>query len=163
MNDLVGRARKSALIGLACTATLVLSVLCAGCGERDSLSGAPRYPVTGKILLADGKPLTTGSVSFVGPVSVTAKVESDGSFTFKTPTVDGLPEGEYRVSVDWTAPSIKGKQKAVTFPFAQMYRDEDSSKLKATVTTDASKNNFEWKLEAKDTAAPSKGGGRPTD
>ena len=58
----------------------------AGCGGLVS-SEATVYPVTGKVLLADGKPLTTGRVEFIpvkGGMPASGDVGADGSFSLKT-------------------------------------------------------------------------------
>jgi hypothetical protein len=137
---------------------VVLALFCQGCGEPNNpLAGASFYPVKGRILLADGKPLPAGRIVFASTKSTTsstAPIESDGSFTFKSSSGDGLPEGEYKIRIE---PTTSGKTKG-TMPFPGMYADEDQSGLKATVTTDESKNNFEFKLEAKDPAPQSKRG-----
>ena len=75
----------------------------AGCESSNPLSGKTLYPVTGKVLLADGKPLTSGQVVFVATKSTitsTASIESDGGFAFKAAAGDGLPEGEYKVRIE---------------------------------------------------------------
>ncbi len=126
-------------------------VALSGCGETNPLSGVKLYPVKGKVLLPDGKPLAAGKVVFVGDkTSITSATDigSDGSFELKEGSGAGLPEGEYRVRLETT--SGKGKNK---LPFPARYLDEDGSRLKATVTSDDSKNIFEFKLDAKDLAS----------
>jgi hypothetical protein len=140
---------------LAWSCCALASLIVAGCGGGKSLGGVKLYPVKGKILLHDGKPLTSGRVSFVGlksTITSLASIESDGGFTFKSPDGDGLPEGEYRVVIDPAPPtSIKGSpaKTKIVLPFAAKYTDEDGSDLKATVTSDESKNSFVFNLEAK--------------
>jgi hypothetical protein len=144
--------------------TALLSVVAAGCSESNPLSGAKLYPVKGKVLLSDGKPLTSGRVVFVATKSTitsTANIESDGAFTFKGTPGDGLPEGEYKVRIEGGssgsgAKAASGKLKP-TLPFGTKYLDEDSSELTATVAPDESKNNFEFKLETHDPAEPLRG------
>jgi hypothetical protein len=146
---------------LASMLFVALAVLSAGCQDSNPLSGAKLYPVKGKVILADGKPLASGTISFVAnksTVTANADIGSDGEFSFKG---DGLPEGEYRVRVETTAAKRSGKKLTAELPFALKYLDEDASKLTATVTPDASKNNFEFKLDAKDAATSAgPGGGR---
>ena len=80
--------------------TAGLAVALGGCGEPNALSGAKLYPVKGKVLLEDGKPLTSGQVVFVGSKSMItspATIASDGTFTFKAASGDGLPEGDYKI------------------------------------------------------------------
>jgi hypothetical protein len=44
--------------------TFILFGLAAGCGREGPYSGS-LYPVKGQVLLADGKPLTGGTVQFI--------------------------------------------------------------------------------------------------
>ncbi len=133
------------------SATVLLGL--AGC-ESNSIASLTLYPVKGRVVLPDGKPLTSGRIVFVGgkpAVTAPATIESDGSFVMKGSTGDGLPEGDYRVRLEVDEsklPAAKGglaKQKA-SLPFPGRYADEDSSDLKATVKPDASGNDFEFKL-----------------
>jgi hypothetical protein len=134
------------------------------CGDPNPLGGARRYQVKAKFVLADGKPLTSGRVTFVElkyRQNFITEVTSDGGFEFKGLGGDGLPEGEYRVVVEplpGTAAKGSGVKAKLDLPYASKYTDEDGSDLKATVTSDESKNNFEFKMEpsssAKPTAAP---------
>lgn len=152
MNATDGTSRNTTMRPLAWMVIAVLPLLVAGCGETDALSRAKLYPVKGKVVLADGKPLTSGSVVFVATKSTitgTAKLEPDGGFTFKGSAGDGLPEGDYRVRIE-SAEATKLRGNKAALPFASVYLDEDLSKLTATVTPDESKNNFEFKLDAKD-------------
>jgi len=141
----------------------VVTVALAGCGERNPLSGLKVYPVKGKVILPDGKPLTSGTVTFVATKSTitsSANIESDGSFTFKGgANGDGLPEGDYKVRLD-VANSSGQKSKKGTAPFPTKYLDEDGSDLTATVKPDDS-NSIELKLTPNATkAAASTRGGR---
>jgi hypothetical protein len=132
-----------------------VALCCQGCGDANNpLAGATFYPVKGKVVMADGKPLTAGRIVFAATkstMSSTAPIDGDGSFTFKSPSGDGLPEGDYKIRIE---PTTTGKTKGV-MPFPGMYTDEDQSGLKATVTSDENKNNFEFKLEAKEPAPKS--------
>jgi hypothetical protein len=156
--------RRCGSLQVRAYAFLVLSLLgLAGCGGTNPLSGATLYPVKGKVLLADGKPLTSGQVVFVATKSTitsAANIESDGAFSFKGASGAGLPEGEYRVRIEpgSSTPVVKGSRGALkaNLPFDGKYLDEDGSDLKATVTPDESKNNFEFKLARFDPAAQSK-------
>jgi hypothetical protein len=62
-----------------------------------------------------------------------------------------LPEGEYRVRLDVDEsklPTVKGapsKQQG-SLPFPEIYADEDTSQLTATVKPDQTSNSFEFKL-----------------
>jgi hypothetical protein len=124
----------------------VVTVALGGCGESNSLSGLKVYPVKGKVTLPDGKPLASGKVVFVATKSTitsSANIESDGSFTFKGSSGDGLPEGAYKVRLE--TDGATGVKKGTT-PFPIKYLDEDSSELTATVKPDETSNNFDLKL-----------------
>jgi hypothetical protein len=143
----------------------VVVLVMAGCGE--SHSTLKLYPVKGKVLLADGKPLTSGRVVFVSAkpsITSVANIDSDGAFAFKAASGDGLPEAEYKIRIEAGAPTAtkgSGGKLNSSLPFATEYLDEDYSGLKATVTTDESKNNFELKLGAKSpTESTQRRGGR---
>jgi hypothetical protein len=136
--------------------TSVVVVFMAGCGE--SHSTLKLYPVKGKVLLADGKPLTSGRVVFVSAkpsITSVANIDSDGAFAFKAASGDGLPEAEYKIRIEAGTPTAtkgSGGKLNSSLPFATEYLDEDYSALKATVTPDESKNNFELKLGSKSPA-----------
>lgn len=134
------RARANVLLGcglLSCIVPLV-----AGCSDPDSGVTGPLYPVKGKVLLADGKPLTSGQVVFVGtkePVTLEGPIGADGGFTLDSGSLGkGAPAGDYkvRVEVDLSKqPQSKGKpaRNSGPLPFPANYTDEDKSGLLATV------------------------------
>jgi hypothetical protein len=110
------------------------------------------YPVKGKVVLADGKPLAAGNIVFVATESTlttAAKLDNDGTFTVKG-SKEGLPAGDYlvRIEVDEseTGPSKakSTRRKGGPVPFPDKYLDEDASGLRATVKP--GENNFEFKL-----------------
>jgi hypothetical protein len=126
-----GRWYRSGIAGL-------LAAVLAGCGRSDSLPSYQVYEVKGKVLLADGKPLGAGFITFVPkgdlPVTPTATIGSDGSFSLNTGgSGGGAPAGDYKVRVEapqlQQAPS-RSRRKPV---FPQKYTDEDSSGLVITV------------------------------
>ncbi len=136
----------------------------AGCsGDGRSLQ---RYAVKGKVLLVDGKPLTAGRVTFMSdapPASAATDIGSDGAFEFKGPSGDGLPEAKYRVQIAPGLPTGNasgGQVVPAKLAFASKYLDEDTSGLTATVTSDESKNQFEFKLETKNATGPASRGNR---
>jgi len=146
--------------------TVAMVIALAGCGGQNGnpFGGLQRHAVKGKVLLADGKPLTTGHVVFLSdapPASGSADIGSDGAFEFKNPSGDGLPEAKYKVHITLgpTAGNASGGRAAKP-AFASKYLDEDTSGLTATVTSDESKNQFEFKLDAKNATEPTSGGGR---
>jgi hypothetical protein len=161
--SLTNRFRRVSAVRLAaCCLSVSMVIGVAGC-ESNPLSGKTLYPVKGKVLLADGKPLTSGAVVFVATKSTitsTANVENDGGFTFKGASGDGLPEGEYKVRIEAGTSSlaVKGLRGAPQgkLRFDSIYLDEDSSNLTATVTPDETKNNFEFKLVPSSSSAKTK-------
>jgi hypothetical protein len=95
-------------------------------------------------------------VNFWGPTSDFATTESDGTFAF-TGQKAGLPEGEYKVSLE-VAQTAKGSRNA-TLPFPSRYLDEDLSRLTAKVTA-TGPNDFDFKLTKGDaTSDRSRGSG----
>ena len=123
------------LPGLIATTGLTAATF-SGCGEK--FTPPTVHPVKGQVLLADGKPLTTGVVVLVSKVAMEfpGKVESDGHFSIKTPAGDGAPEGEYRVRIE---PEARGtapgpvKKGPPNLPYPMKYLDESTSGLTATV------------------------------
>lgn len=112
-----------------------------GCG-----SGAyrgPVYPVKGKVLLASGKPLTSGAVQFIpesGGMLASGKIGPDGTFSLVSlDKREGAAPGPYKVriepSLEMTAP--RGKSARTPLPFATKYTDDDGETgLTATVKTE---------------------------
>jgi hypothetical protein len=132
-----------------------------GCGERNPLSGLKVYPVKGKVILPDGKPLGSGKVIFAATkatITSSTNIESDGSFTFKGgANGDGLPEGEYRIRLESEGAA---RAKKGTLPFPTKYLDEDSSDLTATVKPDETSNNFDLQLTPNSSSSTSSRGSR---
>jgi hypothetical protein len=127
---------------------MAAGALLAGCRGSDSLPSLQVYEVKGRVLLADGKPLSGGWISFVPqsdlPVSPGGPISSDGTFSLVTGgSGEGAPVGEYKVRIE--APQLpqpgvaKNGRKKAPFPFK--YTDEDSSGL--IVTVRASTNRLE--------------------
>jgi hypothetical protein len=125
--------RKCRLLALV----IGVSVGLGGCnGRSDSLPVLKVYEVKGKVLLADGKPLTNGSVYFVpkGELTITpnATIGTDGTFSVVTGgSGEGAPPGEYKVRIEAAGAQASQKSKKALFPFK--YTDEDSSGLVVTV------------------------------
>ena len=101
----------------------------AGCGQSSFRSG-PDYPVKGKILLADGKPLRSGQVVFVSSetaLSYVGPIGDDGGFELKQGDRVGAPAGNYKVRIEINESSLpKRPGKSSNLPFPAKYRDEDS-------------------------------------
>lgn len=114
-----------------------------GCSDPDAAPATLQtYPVKGKVLLADGKPLTTGVVVFALPekgMEFEAPLESDGSFTLKSSYGDGVPEGSYKIRIQRdvskpAAPKARTSRKpAANLGYDPKYGDESTSGLTAVV------------------------------
>jgi hypothetical protein len=82
---------------------LLLAVGCAGGGKPMPKT----YPVTGKVVQADGSPLAGGLIHFKpetnAEVTTTGVIQSDGSFTLRTTLdtqqVPGAVEGPHTVTI----------------------------------------------------------------
>jgi hypothetical protein len=125
--------------GVTALCLVVLSGL-GGCSASDAVGNLTLYPVKGKVLLADGKPLTTGRVAFVSlekGLRFSGPIGPDGSFSIGSDEKEGAPEGKYIVRIDPEAASglAKGKPKkrSAALPFPHKYADETTSGLTATV------------------------------
>ena len=100
---------------LAVTAWVAL----AGCDNSNALPSLKVFQVTGKVLLADGKPLDGGWITFVPrgdlPVTPSAVIQPDGTFSIST---GGSGEGgaagriqDSRRGAAAPAGDIKGQEK----------------------------------------------------
>jgi len=107
-----------------------------GCGNSQALPVLTVYEVQGKVLLADGKPLTEGWIYFVpkGDLTVTpsGQLGTDGSFSIVTGgSGAGAPPGDYKIPVE--SPHYQAAQKAKRPLYPFKYTDEDSSGIVITV------------------------------
>jgi hypothetical protein len=128
--------------GLSALALAVVAGV-AGCGNSDAPPVVKVYPVKGKVLLANGKPLSGGHVYFVpakdGLIVSSGAVGTDGTFTLTTgASGDGAPPGEFRVRVEpdlpaRTAASSGRRVGTKALPFPSKYTDEDASGVLRTV------------------------------
>ena len=109
----------------------------AGCARSEALPALQVYEVKGKVLLADGKPLSGGSIYLVrkaGDLALTpsGKIGPDGTFSVITGgSGEGAPVGEYKVRIE--APAVAAVGKTPKQPFPERYNDEDSSGLEIVV------------------------------
>jgi hypothetical protein len=114
-----------------------------GCGDPTGASRISVYPVKGQVLLPDDKPLSAGSVEFIGTkgamMSVQGKLNSDGTFTLGSPdTRVGAPAGEYLVRIVADPAQYVPSSKGVVLdrrklPYSSKYLDENTSGLTAVV------------------------------
>ena len=148
-----GTGRISRVFGLACSS--LSAALAIGVWRLwRSLQSPTSYPVKGKVLLPDGKPLTSGRIMFVSNASgltFGGTIGADGTYALKSDAREGAPEGNYkvRIEIDETSlPQAKGRkgQRSAQLPFDNKYTDKDASQLTATVKPDENSNNFEFKL-----------------
>ncbi|QDU90233.1 hypothetical protein Pla175_36350 [Pirellulimonas nuda] len=121
-----------------------------GCG------GPYDSSVSGSVLL-DGNAIETGTVSFIpmsgGPAAY-ARIGAGGEYTIRTGREDGLPSGEYAVTVVAHEPSTVlqtadgGPPPAGKLLTPEWYRSAESSGLKYTVTPGRNKITIELSTEA---------------
>jgi hypothetical protein len=114
-------------------------------GCQGSQAPVTTYEVKGRILLANGKPLTTGRVTFIASddlrLPASGDVGPDGGFTLTTRTPgDGAFPGPYKVRIEPAESKTKARR-AGRPPFPLKYVDEDSSGL--TVTVRAEPNHLD--------------------
>jgi hypothetical protein len=119
--------------------SLAVVVLAVGCGAASSLPPETIYPVQGKVVLPNGKPVTEGTVQFY-PVkaghAASGKINADGTFTLETPDIGpGAPAGEFTVVVQApvTMAPGKGDPKDIKSSVPAKFQDQDTSTLKQTV------------------------------
>jgi hypothetical protein len=109
----------------------------AGCGKSDALPALKVYEVRGQVVMADGKPLSGGSIYFVSkagdlPVTPSGVIGPDGKFSITTGgSGEGAPPGEYKVRVEGPPGQSVGKTAKPAVP--ARYNDEDGSGLIITV------------------------------
>lgn len=114
----------------------------AGCGGPGPYRG-PLYPVKGRVLLADGRPLTGGTIQFIpsrGGRPASGKIEADGTFSLRSKAREGAAPGEYKVRIEPSREmlSTKGRRAAPRLPFAPKYREYDGETgLTATIPAEA--------------------------
>lgn len=90
---------------------LLLSAVClsaTGCGAKKPSAPAPKtFPVTGKVVTKDGKPVAGGMVEFQSKtnnqLSVTSEIKPDGTFSLISrrdgEQFPGATEGDYQVTL----------------------------------------------------------------
>ena len=138
-----GGANLGRGLGVTCSLSGLVVAVCAGlagCGKSDSLPVLQVYDVKGKVLLADGKPLSGGQIYFVpnGDLALTPSgvIGPDGTFSLVTGgSGDGAPPGEYKVRIESRQFQANGKAGKQRFP--DRYNDEDSSGVLITVRAES--------------------------
>src|SRR5262245_46770035 len=104
-------------------------------GCNGSSPSTPTYEVKGKVLLANGKALSTGRVTFIAADGLlpqaSGEIQPGGEFTLTTRNPgDGAAPGKYKVRIE-PAESKNPRRLRPNFPVK--YVDEDSSGLAVTV------------------------------
>lgn len=124
-----------------------------GCGEGDLPKvGVPTFPVSGKVLRADGSPLPGGLVTFVPgdakAPKATGPIAQDGTFSLNTEGIaPGAPAGEFKVRIELDPQadmSAYGPKRGLPFP--AKYTKESTSGLTATVQAEGT-NEFTFPLK----------------
>jgi hypothetical protein len=124
----------------------------AGCGGSGLYSGK-LYPVTGRVLLANGQPLNGGSVRFIpkqNGLPATGKIGGDGTFFLTTKTREGAAPGEYKVRIEPSPEMLSPKGRPVKkLPFPAKYRNYEGD-TGLTATVEAGPTRLEpFRLDAK--------------
>jgi hypothetical protein len=138
-SPLVSQALKSRHWPLFCLLPLALAV--AGC--QGSAASSSTYEVKGRILLANGKPLTAGRVTFVAADGLHPEASGDlgpnGEFALSTRgSGDGARPGPYKVRIE---PASSNARRPARPVYPLKYIDEDSSGLSVTVRAET--NNLD--------------------
>jgi hypothetical protein len=125
---------------------LFAAIVVSGCGGDPNAPPIVRvYDVKGKVVLADGKPLTSARIFFVskdGMMTPVGTIGPDGTFSLRTgQSGEGAVPGEYKVRIEpedaSLLPGAKVPVKGKRLPFPPKYLDEDTSNLIATVRAEA--------------------------
>jgi hypothetical protein len=124
----------------------------AGCGGPGPYTGS-LYPIKGRVLLADGTPLTGGTVQFIparGGLPASGRIDADGTFSLKSKSREGAAPGEYKVRIEPSAELLARKGKTgPKLPFASKYREYDGN-TGLTATINAGATQLEpFRLEAR--------------
>jgi hypothetical protein len=129
-----GQRRRWIIRGAACLCSAL-----AGCGGRDPSGWVHTYEVKGRVLLADGSPLTVGRVYFVPQVAPAVAAQGelgpDGSFALTTyKPGDGAAPGQYKVRVEPTPAGTSAFAPKARLPkVRRKYTDEDLSGLAVAI------------------------------
>jgi hypothetical protein len=125
MHPLAFRSRRVRQVALW------LLLAAAGCGSG-------QYPVSGKVTLEDGSPLSKGMVVFERkeggePITARGDIQADGSYQLSTHKPgDGVPAGKYRVLV-YPRLNIDSPTPERDRPFDARYSDFSTSGLECEV------------------------------
>lgn len=135
---------------------LAAGVAAPGCTRPPA--GPPLVPIAGRVTL-DGSPVTPGIVSFfdAGLQGISATLDADGRYRVQTTRGDGLPAGEYRVTVtpiepapDHDRPSMAHEaflpRKPPRSTVPARYLSVETSPLRVSIAADAADVHFDMPL-----------------
>jgi hypothetical protein len=126
---------------------LLAAVLAALTGCRDS-GRLATYPVTGKVLFPDGKPLVDGNVIFFSTehkLRARGRIEADGSYDLSTYEAhDGAVAGTHQVMV---LPFFDRSDGPPSVPINQRFQNFSTSDLSFRVTPEGP-NEFNITVKA---------------
>lgn len=130
--------------------TSSLAVVLAGCGTP--VAGPE---VKGKVVLEDGKPLTTGTVIFhpEDTAQVTARGPLDDAGVFQLLPdgggMKGIKTGKYKVSILGTKKNPKDEYALPVWVIPEKYGDPKTSGLTAEVVDNPGPDAFNFKVSSK--------------
>jgi hypothetical protein len=114
---------------------LLVTLTLAGCGPRE-VPLAQTVPVKGKVVLADGRPVTAGRVLFsakgpdMGGVEPFGDLKKDGTFVLTTQKLnDGAVVGRYVVSIQLVDHNHPNAKAITSSSVPTKYRDSATSDL----------------------------------
>ncbi len=134
-----GRARRAVRAAGAVLASLA-ALMFSACGGRPQPAEFKKQEVTGKILLAGGKPLTKGRVVLLPKqeplLPLYGKLQPDGTFTLSAGGLGtGVSHGEFQVCLEPEGYFPGSKNVPRGLPYPAKYLDHDNG-LNVTISPD---------------------------
>lgn len=137
---------------------MLLAAVVAAPGCTRPPAGPPLVPIAGRVTL-DGSPVTPGIVSFfdAGLQGTPATLDADGRYRVQTTRGDGLPAGDYRVTVTPIEPAADPDKPSMAHEAAlprkpprsavpAKYQAVESSPLRVSIAADAADVQFDMPL-----------------
>lgn len=138
---------------------MLLAAVVAAPGCTRPPAGPPLVPIAGRVTL-DGSPVTPGIVSFfdAGLQGTPATLDADGRYRVQTTRGDGLPAGDYRVTVTPIEPAADPDKPSMAHEAAlprkpprsavpAKYQAVESSPLRVSIAADAADVQFDMPLK----------------
>jgi hypothetical protein len=124
----------------------------AGCGDDSGIP--PCVPVSGLVTL-DGKPLTDGTVIFLGATEKggptgyepVALIDAQGTYSLVTRHKPGAPPGKYKVVVYWDVPGAGWQKPQSRLP--ARYSDHAHTPLAVEVVKDPAPGAYDLAMTTK--------------